>query len=165
MRGLSSRNLKYMRAFAKAWPEENIVQDRLAQLTWFHQIALLEKLRGFEGDAGHGRQSRSLEALPGLCYMRASCLSPSSMKPRWRCWSASPISCHGSCAISSGGRCLWMRACGRCRPISTSPLRRSFARTAQWCWRQAPTGRPTALPSSNRSGALIPRSGTRGRAT
>lgn len=45
MRGLSSRNLKYMRAFAKAWPEEQIVQDRLAQLTWFHQIALLEKLR------------------------------------------------------------------------------------------------------------------------
>jgi predicted nuclease of restriction endonuclease-like (RecB) superfamily len=45
MRGFSSRNLKYMRAFAKAWPEEQIVQDRLAQLTWFHQIALLEKLR------------------------------------------------------------------------------------------------------------------------
>lgn len=48
MRGFSTRNLKYMRAFAKAWPERQIVQDRLAQLTWFHQIALLEKLKNPE---------------------------------------------------------------------------------------------------------------------
>jgi len=48
MRGFSSRNLKYMRAFARAWPEEQIVQDRLAQLTCFHQIALLEKLQSPE---------------------------------------------------------------------------------------------------------------------
>lgn len=48
MRGFSPRNLKYMRAFATAWPEEQIVQDRLAQLTWFHQIALLEKLKSPE---------------------------------------------------------------------------------------------------------------------
>lgn len=48
MRGFSTRNLKYMRAFAKAWPERQIVQDRLALLTWFHQIALLEKLNSPE---------------------------------------------------------------------------------------------------------------------
>jgi len=42
--GWSARNLKYMRAFAKAWPEPGIVQGRLAQLSWWHQIALLEKL-------------------------------------------------------------------------------------------------------------------------
>lgn len=48
MRGFSTRNLNYMRAFAKAWPERQIVQDRLAQLTWFHQIALLEKLKSPE---------------------------------------------------------------------------------------------------------------------
>lgn len=45
MKGLSPRNLKYMRAFAEAWPEESIVQGALAQLTWYHQIALLEKLK------------------------------------------------------------------------------------------------------------------------
>lgn len=44
MRGLSPRNLKYMRAFAAAWPERAIVQVPLAQIPWFHQIALLEKL-------------------------------------------------------------------------------------------------------------------------
>src|SRR5262249_20588648 len=45
MKGLSPRNLKYMRAFAEAWPEESIVQGARAQLTWYHQIALLEKLK------------------------------------------------------------------------------------------------------------------------
>src|SRR3989338_212645 len=44
MRGLSSRNLKYMRAFAAAWPDRAIVQEALAQITWYHNIALLEKL-------------------------------------------------------------------------------------------------------------------------
>jgi hypothetical protein len=42
--GWSPRNLKYMRAFAKAWPDPEIVQGRLAQLSWWHQVALLEKL-------------------------------------------------------------------------------------------------------------------------
>ena len=43
-RGYSPRNLKYMRAFAAAWPDPAIVQVHLAQLPWYHQIALLEKL-------------------------------------------------------------------------------------------------------------------------
>src|ERR1700733_9006447 len=33
--GLSPRNLKDMRAFAEAWPEDSIVQVPLAQLTWY----------------------------------------------------------------------------------------------------------------------------------
>jgi predicted nuclease of restriction endonuclease-like (RecB) superfamily len=45
MKGLSPRNLKYMRALAEAWPEEEIVQAPLAQLTWFHNLTLLEKLK------------------------------------------------------------------------------------------------------------------------
>jgi len=44
MRGLSPRNLKYMRAFASAWPERQFVQEDLAQITWYHNIALLERL-------------------------------------------------------------------------------------------------------------------------
>ncbi|WGW14141.1 PDDEXK nuclease domain-containing protein [Saxibacter everestensis] len=43
-KGYSPRNLKYMRAFAAAWPDQAIVQASLAQLPWYHQIALLEKL-------------------------------------------------------------------------------------------------------------------------
>lgn len=44
MKGFSPRNLKYMRAFATAWPNFEIVQEVLAQLPWYHNIALLEKL-------------------------------------------------------------------------------------------------------------------------
>lgn len=42
--GFSTRSLKYMRSFAQAWPREAIVQAPLAQLPWYHHIALLEKL-------------------------------------------------------------------------------------------------------------------------
>jgi len=44
MKGFSPRNLKYMRAFAGAWPDAEFVQEVLAQLPWYHQIALLDKL-------------------------------------------------------------------------------------------------------------------------
>lgn len=48
MKGFSPRNLKYMRAFAEAWPDEAIVQGVLAQLPWYHHLALLDKLGGSE---------------------------------------------------------------------------------------------------------------------
>lgn len=44
MTGLSPRNLKYMRAFAAAWPDPEIVQRVVAQLPWRQNIALLERL-------------------------------------------------------------------------------------------------------------------------
>ncbi len=44
LKGLSPRNLKYMRAFADTWPNPQIVQEVLAQITWYHNIALIEKL-------------------------------------------------------------------------------------------------------------------------
>jgi len=44
MKGFSPPNLKYMRTFAEAWPEEPIVQAVLAQITWRHNVAILEKL-------------------------------------------------------------------------------------------------------------------------
>ena len=48
MKGFSPRNLKYMRAFAEAWPDSEFVQGVLAQLPWYHQLALLDKLPGAE---------------------------------------------------------------------------------------------------------------------
>jgi predicted nuclease of restriction endonuclease-like (RecB) superfamily len=45
MKGLSRSNLLYMRAFAQAWPHEEFVQAVLGQLSWYHQIALIEKLK------------------------------------------------------------------------------------------------------------------------
>ncbi len=57
MRGLSARNLKYMRAFAEAWPERAIVQEALAQIPWYHHIALLEKCRNPEERLWYARQA------------------------------------------------------------------------------------------------------------
>ena len=48
MKGFASRNLKYMRSFAEAYPDEQIVQEALAQITWYHNIALLDKLKSLD---------------------------------------------------------------------------------------------------------------------
>lgn len=57
MQGLSPRNLKYMRAFAEAWAEEAIVQAPLAQITWYHNLALLEKLKSPEERLWYAEQT------------------------------------------------------------------------------------------------------------
>ena len=44
LKGFSPRNLKYMRTFAEAWPDAEFVQGVLAQLPWYHQLALLDKV-------------------------------------------------------------------------------------------------------------------------
>ena len=48
MKGFSPHNLKYMRAFAQAWPDADFVQEVLAQLPWYHQLTLLDKLNTAE---------------------------------------------------------------------------------------------------------------------
>jgi predicted nuclease of restriction endonuclease-like (RecB) superfamily len=42
MKGFSPRNLKYMRAFAEAWPDEAIVQQVVAQIPWGHNVRILD---------------------------------------------------------------------------------------------------------------------------
>jgi len=43
-KGYSVRNLKYMRKFAALFPEVEIVQAALAQLTWYHLQLLMDKI-------------------------------------------------------------------------------------------------------------------------
>jgi predicted nuclease of restriction endonuclease-like (RecB) superfamily len=45
MTGLSARNLKYMRAFAEAWPDLEFVQQVVALLPWGHNTRLLEAVK------------------------------------------------------------------------------------------------------------------------
>jgi predicted nuclease of restriction endonuclease-like (RecB) superfamily len=42
-KGYSVRNLKYMRKFSELFPDFEIVQEPLAQLTWYHHQALMDK--------------------------------------------------------------------------------------------------------------------------
>ncbi len=44
MRGFSRANLMYMRAFAEAWPEAEIVQQAVGQLLWGHNLPSIEQI-------------------------------------------------------------------------------------------------------------------------
>ena len=45
MKGYSVRNLKYMAKFAARFSSDEIVQAPLAQITWYHHIALMDKTK------------------------------------------------------------------------------------------------------------------------
>ena len=45
MKGFSVRNLKYMRSFAENYRDLEFVQVVLAQITWYHNITLLDKVK------------------------------------------------------------------------------------------------------------------------
>ncbi len=44
LKGYSYRNLNYMRKFAFEYPDFEFVQEPLAQMTWYHNILLMEKI-------------------------------------------------------------------------------------------------------------------------
>lgn len=45
MKGFSRTNLLYMRALASAYPDEQFVQEVLGQITWYHNITLVDKVK------------------------------------------------------------------------------------------------------------------------
>ena len=45
MKGFSVRNLKYMRAFAEAYPDRQFVQQLVAQIPWGHNVRLIERVK------------------------------------------------------------------------------------------------------------------------
>lgn len=57
MRGFSPRNLTYMRSFAEAWPDEEIVQRIPAQIPWRHNQVLIDKLNDLEERIWYAQQS------------------------------------------------------------------------------------------------------------
>ncbi len=69
MSGLSPRNLRYMRDFALAWPELEIVQRLLPNLPWGQNVVLLDKVRDpqtrlwYAGQCVEHGWSRSILAL------------------------------------------------------------------------------------------------------
>ena len=48
MKAFSRTNLLYMRSFAEAWPDEQIVQQAVGQLPWGHNLVLISKLKTAE---------------------------------------------------------------------------------------------------------------------
>ncbi len=48
MKGLSARNLVYMQTFARTYPDFQFTQEVLAQITWYHNITILDKIKNQE---------------------------------------------------------------------------------------------------------------------
>lgn len=48
IKGFSTRNLKYMRKMANDYPDFEFVQEVLAQITWYHNIILMDKIKDIE---------------------------------------------------------------------------------------------------------------------
>lgn len=55
--GYSVRNLKYMAKFALRFPDKKIVQAALAQITWYHHIALMDKVKNPEEHIWYAEQA------------------------------------------------------------------------------------------------------------
>ncbi len=55
--GFSIRNLKYMCKFAKVYPDSKFVQAVLAQIPWWHNLILLEKVKNEKERAWYAQQT------------------------------------------------------------------------------------------------------------
>lgn len=55
MKGFSPSNLKYMRAFAEAWPDGSIRQQPVGDLPWGHNVVLLTRLKSRGERLAHAR--------------------------------------------------------------------------------------------------------------
>lgn len=55
--GYSVRNLKYMAKFSSRFPNQEIVQAALAQITWYHHIALMDKVKRPEEHIWYAKQA------------------------------------------------------------------------------------------------------------
>ena len=89
MTGLSIGNLKYMRVFAREWPDDPIGQQLVDQLPWGHNIVLVTKLRDREtrewyarATIEHGWSRAVLEHQIGSQLHRRTGQAPSNFSRR-----------------------------------------------------------------------------------
>lgn len=48
IKGMSSRNLRYMQKFATIYENDDFLQEVLAKLTWYHNIILMDRVKKIE---------------------------------------------------------------------------------------------------------------------
>jgi predicted nuclease of restriction endonuclease-like (RecB) superfamily len=58
MKGFSARNLKYMRAFAEAYPDEQIVQQLVALIPWGHNVRILDAVKDITAKLWYVQKTR-----------------------------------------------------------------------------------------------------------
>ena len=57
MRGLSARNLLFMRAFAETYPDDGIVKQLVSQLPWGHVVHLIQRVKDAEARTWYARSA------------------------------------------------------------------------------------------------------------
>jgi predicted nuclease of restriction endonuclease-like (RecB) superfamily len=84
MSGFSPRNLKYMRAFAEAWPNAPFVQQVAAQIPWFHDCVWLDHVKNRDErewyiqqtmENGWSRNVLVHQIESGLCHRQGKALT------------------------------------------------------------------------------------------
>ena len=85
MKGFSARNLKYMRQFAEAWRDIQIVQQLVALLPWGHNLILLSKLNSEDEREAYAQKaiengwSRNVSVMQ--CFpVGSNCYSPEQVE-------------------------------------------------------------------------------------
>ena len=56
-KGYSVRNLKYMAKFAARFPNREFVQEALAQITWYHHITLMDKVKNADEHVWYAKEA------------------------------------------------------------------------------------------------------------
>ena len=57
MKGFAARNLRYMRAFAEAYPDLELVQQLVADIPWGHNVRLLDRVKNLDERLWYSRQT------------------------------------------------------------------------------------------------------------
>ncbi len=123
-RGFSVRSLRYMRAFAAAWPEREMLQSGIAALPWAHVTLLLDKLSDrptrdwYAARASSWSQAELAHHIASRLHERQAAAITNFERTLPE--AATPRLCSGSPAIPwSLTSCSWPRA----------------RRSATWKWR------------------------------
>lgn len=57
VKGFSPRNIKYMRAFAEEYPDDQFVQQVAAQIPWWHNVVLISKIKELDERLWYAQQT------------------------------------------------------------------------------------------------------------
>lgn len=84
--GYSVRNLKYMAKFAAEFHDEEFVQEVLAQITWYHNITLMDKVRDSGKYVWYAKETIKTVGQETFFYirLRAACTNGKRYQIRFR---------------------------------------------------------------------------------
>ena len=96
-KGYSVRNLKYMAKFAARFSDRKIVQEVLAQITWYHNIALMDKVKTAEEHIWYANATVKngwSRNVPGLLALFVMTAGPHGVAASVGCYAVGLVICY-----------------------------------------------------------------------